>query len=174
MDLEKIRENRARKVLEFSLPAILAMVLTSMITVADGFFMGNYVGKEGIAAVNLGLPIVYLYLGVGLMVSIGGVAMAGMALGSADKKACNRIFNQTIATTLGGRCFDQLRHGFLLGSCDFYPSWRRKGCRVFPGILPDYAAGASGDGGKFFLWNVYPGGGESSVLYEGQHISGAV
>lgn len=101
MDLEKIRENRARKVLEFSLPAILAMVLTSMITVADGFFMGNYVGKEGIAAVNLGLPIVYLYLGVGLMVSIGGVAMAGMALGSGDKKACNRIFNQTIATTLG-------------------------------------------------------------------------
>ncbi|NBH72612.1 MATE family efflux transporter [Clostridiaceae bacterium] len=98
MDLQEIRKDRAGKVLQFSIPAVIAMVLTSLITVADGFFMGNYVGKEGIAAVNLGLPIVYLYLGVGLMVSIGGVAMAGMALGSNDQNGGCQIFNQTIAT----------------------------------------------------------------------------
>ncbi len=82
MNLEEIRKNQAGMILKFSVPAIISMLLTAFITVADGFFMGNYVGKEGIAAVNLGLPIVYLYLGVGLMISIGGVAMAGMALGA--------------------------------------------------------------------------------------------
>jgi Na+-driven multidrug efflux pump len=65
MNLESIRKNEAQTILQFSVPAIIAMLLTSLITIADGFFTGNYVGKEGIAAINLGLPIVYLYLGLG-------------------------------------------------------------------------------------------------------------
>lgn len=97
MNVEKIRQNPAKMIRQFSVPAIISMVLTALITVADGFFMGNYVGKEGIAAVNLGLPIVYLYLGVGLMVSIGGAAIAGMLLGSDDPKGSNQVFRQTIA-----------------------------------------------------------------------------
>lgn len=98
MNLEEIRENQSKKIMQFSVPAIVSMVLTALITVADGFFMGNYVGKEGIAAVNLGLPIVYLYLGVGLMISIGGVAIAGMLLGSGDREGCAQVFRQTVFT----------------------------------------------------------------------------
>ena len=99
MNVEEIRQNVGGKILEFSVPAIISMALTAFITVADGFFMGNYVGKEGIAAVNLGLPVIYLYLGIGLMVSVGGIAMAQMALGSGDRAACNQVFRQTVATT---------------------------------------------------------------------------
>ena len=99
MNVEQIQKNQTGMILQFSIPAIISMLLTALITIADGFFMGNYVGKEGIAAVNLGLPIVYLYLGVGLMISIGGVAMAGMSLGSGERDAGNQIFRQTIATT---------------------------------------------------------------------------
>lgn len=101
MNLKQIKQNPTKMILQFSIPAIISMMLMALITIADGFFMGNYVGKEGIAAVNLGLPIVYLYLGVGLMIAIGGVAMAGMALGAGEGEASNRIFRQTIATTIG-------------------------------------------------------------------------
>lgn len=99
MNLEQLKQDTTKMIWQFSIPAIISMVLTSLITIADGFFIGNYVGKEGIAAVNLGLPIIYLYLGVGLMVSIGGVAIAGMALGSGDESACSQVFRQTIVTT---------------------------------------------------------------------------
>ena len=58
MDLEKIRQNTTGTILQFSVPAIIAMVLTSLITVVDGFFIGNYIGEEGISAVNLGLPVI--------------------------------------------------------------------------------------------------------------------
>lgn len=98
MNLEEIQQNQTKKILQFSVPAIISMVFTAWITVIDGFFMGNAVGKEGIAAVNLGLPVVYLYLGVGLMISVGGVAIAGMLLGSGDREGCNQVFRQTIFT----------------------------------------------------------------------------
>lgn len=98
MNLEAMQSRKTRTILQFSIPSILAMVLTSLINVIDGFFIGNYVGNEGLAAVNLGLPIVYLYLAVGLMISVGGVAIAGMALGGGEVKTCNAVFNQTMCT----------------------------------------------------------------------------
>ena len=64
MNLEQMKQDTAGMIWKFSIPAIISMILTSLVTIADGFFIGNYVGKEGIAAVNLGLPIIYLYLGV--------------------------------------------------------------------------------------------------------------
>lgn len=101
MNLEHIRSSRRTAILQFSVPSIIAMVLTSLITVADGFFIGNYVGKEGLAAVNLGLPVIYLFLAAGLMVSVGGVAIAGMALGKEDIPKCRAVFNQTMCTVTG-------------------------------------------------------------------------
>lgn len=71
MELEQIRKNKNSMILQFAVPSIIAMVLTALITVVDGFFVGNYVGKEGMAAVNLGIPIVYLFLAMGLMLAVG-------------------------------------------------------------------------------------------------------
>lgn len=100
MDLKNIRENKVKVILQFSIPSIIAMLLTSLITVADGYFMGNYVGEEGLAAVNLGLPIVYLYLAIGLMFSVGGMAISGMQMGAGELKKCNQVFMQTLVTTV--------------------------------------------------------------------------
>ena len=44
MNLQEIKENQTKKILEFSVPAIISMMLTAFVTVADGFFMGYYVG----------------------------------------------------------------------------------------------------------------------------------
>ncbi|MCP1109739.1 MATE family efflux transporter [Ohessyouella blattaphilus] len=101
MNLENIRIGKRKTIMQFALPAIIAMMMTSLITVVDGFFIGNYVGKEGLAAVNLGLPIIYLFLAVGLMISVGGIAIAGMALGAKDMQKCNDVFNQTMCTVTG-------------------------------------------------------------------------
>ncbi len=98
MQVESIQHNKVTSILQFSIPSIIAMVLTSLISVADGFFIGNFVGEEGLAAVNLGLPIVYLFLAAGLMVSVGGAAIAGMAFGGGNLQKSNAVFNQTMLT----------------------------------------------------------------------------
>ncbi|MFA9379200.1 MAG: MATE family efflux transporter [Lachnotalea sp.] len=96
MELMKIKQHRSRTILQFAIPSIVAMVLSSMISVIDGYYTGNYIGKEGLAAINLGLPIVYLYLAVGLMIAVGGISIAGRMLGAGKIKEANHIFRQTI------------------------------------------------------------------------------
>lgn len=98
MQLNQIQSDPRGMVLRFSAPAIFSMLLTALVTVADGLFIGNFVGKEGIAALNLGLPFVYLFLGLGLMVSVGGAALAGMARGRSELNECRRIFRQTVVS----------------------------------------------------------------------------
>ncbi|PKM50300.1 MAG: MATE family efflux transporter [Firmicutes bacterium HGW-Firmicutes-7] len=100
MNLESIKKKTVQTILQFSIPSIIAMVLTSLITIVDGFFIGNYVGKEGIVAVNLGLPILYVYLAIGIMVGVGGIVIAGIALGAQDIKKSNDVFNQTIISAI--------------------------------------------------------------------------
>lgn len=98
MDLEEIRKNKLKMILQFSVPSIIAMLLTSCITVADGFFIGNYIGKDAIAAVNLGLPIIYLFLALSLMISVGGSSIGGRLLGAQKFDECRNVFNQSMAT----------------------------------------------------------------------------
>lgn len=41
MNLEQIKNNTSKTILQFSIPAIISMILTSMVTVADGFFVSS-------------------------------------------------------------------------------------------------------------------------------------
>lgn len=100
MNLENIKSKTVQIIMQFSIPSIIAMVLTSLITIVDGFFIGNYVGEEGIAAVNLGLPILYVYLAIGIMLGVGGIAIAGMSLGAQNIKKSNEVFNQTVISVI--------------------------------------------------------------------------
>ena len=95
MYLVSIEKNKEKMILQFAVPSIIAMVLSSMISIVDGYFVGNYVGTNGLAAVNLGLPIVYLYLAVGLMIAVGGSSIAGRLLGAGEIEKTNQIFRQT-------------------------------------------------------------------------------
>ena len=98
MNLEEIKKHKGRHIVLFSVPAIIAMLLTAAVTVTDGYFVGNYVGKDGLAAVNLGLPIVYLMLACGLMTGVGGSVIAGILNGGGQQEKCRQVFNQTVAT----------------------------------------------------------------------------
>lgn len=132
MNVDLIRAGKTRAILTFSVPAIISMVLTSLINVADGFFMGNFIHKDAIAAVNLGLPIIYLFLATGLMVSVGGSVIAGMLMGRKDEKSCRSVFSQTMATCAASCVLLSVVMFFLL--------------RTILAVL-----GAEGDVAKYFL-----------------------
>lgn len=100
MNTEQIKENKLKMILGFSIPSIIAMLLETVITMTDGYFTGNYVGEKALAAINLGLPILYFYLGIGLCVGVGGTVICGRLLGAEDGKRANEVLSQTIVTSL--------------------------------------------------------------------------
>ena len=100
MDIKQIKENKIRMILQFSIPSIIAMLLQTVITITDGYFTGNYVGQNALAAINLGLPILYFYLGTGLCIGVGGSVISGRMLGANERKKSSEVFSQTVAAAL--------------------------------------------------------------------------
>ncbi len=98
MNMKQMKENKLKMILEFSIPSIIAMLLQTVITITDGYFTGNYVGENALAAVNLGLPILYFYLGAGLCVGVGGSVICGRLIGAKEKQKASKVFTQTMVT----------------------------------------------------------------------------
>ena len=81
----------------YSIPAIVSMLLTSGIIIVDGLFIGNIIGKIGLASVNLTLPVLYLFLGIAIMIGVGGAVKVGHALGAENLELARKHFSATIA-----------------------------------------------------------------------------
>ena len=60
-----------------SIPAVLGMLAISSANIVDGFFIGNYVGDFGLAAINITFPIFSLLFFFFLMLESGTVVVCG-------------------------------------------------------------------------------------------------
>lgn len=80
--------------LNFSIPAVTGMIVTAMYSIVDGIFVGRGVGAEGLAALNLGYPIINFGSALSLMFGIGGATL--ISLNPKDKEYCNRCFSYII------------------------------------------------------------------------------
>lgn len=84
----------------YAVPAIMGMLLTSGIVIIDGLFIGNIIGKTGLASVNLTLPVFYLFLGTTTMIGVGGAVKVGHALGAGNQYQANQHFASTIVLAI--------------------------------------------------------------------------
>ncbi len=81
------------RLLRFTLPSIAMMIVTSIYSVVDGFFVSNFAGKTPFAAVNLIMPVIMILGTVGFMLGTGGTALVSMTFGAGDSEKANRYFS---------------------------------------------------------------------------------
>ncbi len=93
---DKSKKGLLKTFLNYSIPCIIAMFLTSFITIVDGIFIGNKLGGNGLAAVNLTLPVLYLLLGISVMIALGGVTLATQNLGAKEYGSARQRFSFTL------------------------------------------------------------------------------
>ena len=89
-----------KKLLRFCLSPIIMMVFTSIYGVVDGLFVSNYVGKTAFAAINLVMPFIMIFGGIGFMFGTGGSALVAKTLGLKDSENANRYFTMMSLVTL--------------------------------------------------------------------------
>ena len=85
-----------QKLLRLTLPSMVMLVVTSIYSVVDGFFVSNYVGKTPFAAVNLIMPFLMVIGSIGFMMGTGGGALIAKTLGEGRPERANRIFSMVV------------------------------------------------------------------------------
>ena len=82
------------------IPTLLGMLFNVAFTLTDGIFVGNGVGPQGLASVNLVAPIMMIMTGLGMMFGIGSSVVAAIHLSQENRKAAR--INVTQAFWAGG------------------------------------------------------------------------
>lgn len=72
------------------------MIFNSALTIIDGVFVGQGVGADGIAAVNIVAPIFMMSTGIGLLFGIGSSVVASIHLARNNAKAARIIMTQAM------------------------------------------------------------------------------
>lgn len=62
----------ARTYWRFAIPSIVAMLVSGLYQIIDGFFVGHFVGADGLAGINMAIPLLGLIMGFGMLVGMGG------------------------------------------------------------------------------------------------------
>lgn len=75
---------------KYFIPTLLGMLSMASVTAIDGIYVGHGVGSDGIAAINICIPLLMLFTGFGLMLGIGSSVVASIHL-SHDKVKAARI-----------------------------------------------------------------------------------
>ncbi|MGL5544503.1 MAG: MATE family efflux transporter [Cetobacterium sp.] len=90
--LERLEKEKISKlIIQYSLPALVAMGVNILYNLADRFFIGYYIGRMGIAGVSLTMPISTFNLATGLLFGIGSGVLMSINLGKGNSKRGEEI-----------------------------------------------------------------------------------
>lgn len=89
-----------QRLMRFVLPSILMMIVTSVYSIVDGFFVSNFVGKSAFAAVNLIMPFLMVLGSFGFMIGTGGSALVAKTLGEGEEEKASQHFSMLIYVTI--------------------------------------------------------------------------
>lgn len=81
-----------KRIVRSVLPSIGMVIVTSIYSIVDGFFVANFAGKTGFAAVNLTFPAIMMIGSLGLMIGTGGGALVSKIKGEGYPQKANRVF----------------------------------------------------------------------------------
>lgn len=87
--------------IKFAIPSILGMLIVSMQMMVDGMFLGRAVGAEGLATVNLSMPLVNTIMSIALMICIGGGVLVGVANGRKEIEKAKGLTTLTLVLLFG-------------------------------------------------------------------------
>lgn len=88
------------RLLRFTLPSVVMMVVASIYSVVDGLFVSNLVGDLALSAVNIIFPVTMIIGAFGFMLGTGGSAIVARTLGEGRKELAQEYFSMLIYTVL--------------------------------------------------------------------------
>jgi putative MATE family efflux protein len=88
-------ESTGKLLAEFSLPAVIAILVQSLYSIIDRVFIGNGAGTEAISGITVCFPVIALFMAFGMLIGIGGATLFSIRAGEGGKDECIKILHNT-------------------------------------------------------------------------------
>lgn len=83
------------------IPSIISMLMSSLYMIADGIFVGQIIGSQALAAVNIVMPLVIIGFSLSDLIGVGSSVPIAIHLGEKNYKAANEIFSLACILIIG-------------------------------------------------------------------------
>ena len=79
-----------------AIPSMITMAFVSLYQIADGLFVGRFIGGDALAAVNLIMPIIMIVFGFANLIATGASVRISVLLGEKNREEASRVFTFTL------------------------------------------------------------------------------
>ncbi|MCK4701541.1 MAG: MATE family efflux transporter, partial [Bacteroidales bacterium] len=90
-DLTKGKESKV--IFNFAIPMLLGNVFQQLYNVVDSIIVGNYIGKEALAAVGASFPIIFTLISLVIGIGTGSTIIIAQYFGAKDIKKVKRMID---------------------------------------------------------------------------------
>ena len=89
-------KNISGLLLEFSIPAIVGMLVSALYNVVDRIFIGNSSGSLGLAGITIAFPIMIIQFAFGVLVGAGATSLISIRLGQGREDDAQKILGNAV------------------------------------------------------------------------------
>lgn len=97
-----------------AVPGMITMAFGALYQMADGLFVGRFIGEDALAAINLIMPVVMMVFAFSNMIATGASVRISVLLGEKKREDASRVFSATVKIIIAISCVIGLL-GILLG-----------------------------------------------------------
>lgn len=93
-------EKIGKLLLQYSIPAIIGMTITSLYNIIDSIFIGHGVGAMAISGLAITFPLMNLVVAFCVLISAGGATISSIRLGQKDIDGATEVLGNTLMLCL--------------------------------------------------------------------------
>ena len=79
-----------------AIPSMITMAFSALYQIADGLFVGRFIGEDALAAVNLIMPIIMIVFGFANLIATGASVRISVLLGEKKREEASEVFTFTL------------------------------------------------------------------------------
>ncbi len=79
-----------------AIPSMITMAFSALYQIADGLFVGRFIGSDALAAINLIMPIIMIIFGLSNLIATGASVRISVLLGEKNREEASRVFTFTL------------------------------------------------------------------------------
>ena len=101
MNMQKRTSNLINKAFnQYLWASILTVAATQIANIVDAAIVGNLIGSDALAAVNMNKPLLQAFFAVTCLYVASSTMLAGMSIGRGNRKAADRLFSFSVGFSL--------------------------------------------------------------------------